>query len=48
MLDALVSTGRGTIIALSYTDGNPWRWPSNKEQVVMQAHIMGHYLLDRR
>jgi len=28
MLDALVSTGRGTIIALSDTDGNPWEWTS--------------------
>jgi len=48
MLHALVSTGRGTIISLSSTDGNPWHGPSSKEQVVMQAHILGHHLLDKR
>jgi hypothetical protein len=48
MLDALVCTGRGKIISLSSTDGNPWHGPSSKEQVVMQAHIMGHHLLARR
>jgi hypothetical protein len=48
MLHALVSTGGRTIISLSSPDGNPWHGPSNKEQVVMQAHIMGHHLLDRR
>ena len=28
MLDVLSSTGRGTIIVLSDTDGNPWEWAS--------------------
>ena len=28
MLDVLASTGRGTIIVLSDTDGNPWEWAS--------------------
>jgi len=28
MLDALISTGRGTIITLSDTDSNPWEWTS--------------------
>jgi len=28
MLDALLSTGRGTIITLFDTDGNTWEWTS--------------------
>jgi hypothetical protein len=32
MLDALASTGRGTIIVLSHTDGNPWQWAIQQER----------------
>jgi hypothetical protein len=48
MLHALVSTGKQTITSLSSTDGSPWHGPSGKEQVVFQAHILGHHLLDKR
>jgi L,D-transpeptidase YbiS len=32
MLDALASTGRGTIIVLSHTDGNPWPWATDEDE----------------
>jgi L,D-transpeptidase YbiS len=30
ILDALAPTGSGTILVLSYTDGNPWQWATQR------------------
>lgn len=30
MVDALASTGSGTILVLSHTEGNPWQWTTQR------------------